>query len=599
MTDQSHPDSFHTQAAPEAPDERLLVLKHNDSFVICDERADIEAVRGGRQGLYLGATRHLSRWRTRVNGRRPLLLNSAVTRDDTAIVADLMSPEVPGFLRSGAVHVSRVTRLWNGALAHRLVLTNYERAPVRIQLTMEFGSDFADIFEVRGMHRERRGEGRMLGHDHGLVLEYAGLDGLTRRTLVACDPAPARIEGNVLEFRFELGPWQGRRLDISISPDRPEGALAAHFEGLGRNLDDSVAAEASRQARVTSANELMGEWLQRSRADLRSLITDTNLGEYPFAGVPWYSCPFGRDGIITALEMLWVEPAIARGVLAFLAATQATDVIPEQDAEPGKILHEMRRGELAALGEIPFGRYYGTIDATPLFVLLAGAYYQRTGDRDFLEAIWPNIERALAWIDTYGDRDGDGFVEYIKRSAQGLVQQGWKDSVDSIFHADGALAEPPIALCEVQAYVYGAKLAAAELATVFGLAERATALRQQAATLRATFEQAFWCEELDTYALALDGAKRPCRVRASNAGHALFSGIARPERAAAVAKTLTSNAFFSVFAPGRASWSAACAVVFSPGVAIATSFSLMRFAPGSLISVLRPPVSFLSMAMGT
>jgi glycogen debranching enzyme len=301
----------------------------------------------------------------------------------------------------------------------------------------------------------------------------------------------------------------------------------------------------TRGGQIQTSNEHFDDWINRSTADLEMMITPTPHGLYPYAGVPWFSTVFGRDGIITALEYLWFWPDVAKGVLRYLAATQATEHNPAQDAEPGKILHETRKSELARIGAVPFARYYGSADSTPLFLYLAAAYFERTGDQELIRTIWPNIERALDWIDRFGDRDGDGFVEYGRQSENGLIHQGWKDSSDSVFHADGQPAEGPIAICELQAYVYAAKRGVAGLAKTLGYPEKADTLQRQAEDLRQRFEEAFWCEDISFYVLALDKDKRQCQVRSSNAGHCLFTGITRPERARKLISVLSEPSFFS------------------------------------------------------
>jgi glycogen debranching enzyme len=319
---------------------------------------------------------------------------------------------------------------------------------------------------------------------------------------------------------------------------------APFFRGLlahRREMRRSTAGATS----IETSNNIFNEVLCQAMADLNMLMTETPEGRYPYAGIPWYSTTFGRDGLITALQMLWIDPRVARGVLRRLAFHQAKTVDPLADAEPGKILHEMRGGEMAALREVPFAHYYGSVDSTPLFVLLAGLYVERTDDDETLRELWPAIEAALRWIDGAGDPDQDGFVEYQRASEQGLANQGWKDSFDAIFHADGRLAEGYIALAEVQGYVFAAKQLAGRCAQRLGLAGRAQRLQAEATRLAERFEEAFWCDELGTYALALDGEKQPCRVRTSNAGQLLFTGIVRKDRARMVAADLMRPHFFT------------------------------------------------------
>ncbi|MBP7148852.1 MAG: amylo-alpha-1,6-glucosidase [Acidobacteria bacterium] len=525
--------------------QRTRVLKQGETFAVFDPYGDMLPGGLGEHGLYHEGTRYLSRLELLVAGVRPMLLSSHVRQDNALLAVDLSNPDIPlaggAILPRGTVHVFRSKFLRDATCHERLRVTNFGPEPVQIELTLVFGADFADIFEVRGMSRARRGQA-LARRSRGSAIEmaYHGLDGVVRRLVLECEPAPASSGPDEAVFPVRLGPRESTAIDLAFGCRHDAGEQPV-LPWTGPLPALSPAPPWS----VRSSNEEFNGWCERSGADLQMMVSDTGHGPYPYAGVPWFSVPFGRDGIITALEMLWLDPALARGVLAFLAATQAAESDAARDAEPGKILHEMRGGEMAALGEIPFGRYYGSVDSTPLFVLLAGAYHQRTADLAFLESIWGNIERALEWIDRHGDADGDGFVEYCRRTPRGLAQQGWKDSEDSVFHADGSAAAPPIALCEVQGYVYAAKKGAARLAAALGRSGHAAALEDQAERLRAAFENAFWCEDIGTYALALDADKRPCRVRTSNPGHCLFTGIADPARARAVAGGMLEDPFFS------------------------------------------------------
>ncbi|KFI22781.1 amylo-alpha-1,6-glucosidase [Nitrosococcus oceani] len=544
-------DQWYVPAASSHTDESTRVLKHNDTFAVFDRYGDIQHLGIGEQGIYHQGTRFLSYFELSINQRRPLLLHSTVKEDNTLLTADITNPDLYQenqlVTRKGIVHIFRSKLLWNGVYYERIRLFNYGDKTLNLYLDIQFGADYADIFEVRGAKRCKRGQVLPVQHQgQELVFSYRGLDNETRRTrILSSQPPDNQGEGRIC-FAIELLPKEKKQfyLTIACEVETNKPAILTYQEALA-NSNQAVTAAGKRIGHVFTSNEQFNDWLNRSAADLQMLTSQTEQGNYPYAGVPWFATPFGRDGIITALQYLWLNPQLAQGVLGFLAATQATEENAAQDAEPGKILHETRKGEMAALHEVPFWRYYGSIDATPLFIVLAGAYYQRTADQPFLEAIWPNIEAALYWIDNYGDCDGDGFVEYARHSADGLIHQGWKDSDDPIFHQEGSPAEGPLALCEVQGYVYEAKKIAAKLATLLGETSRAAELEHQAEALKKKFNQAFWCEEIATFALALDGHKRPCQIISSNAGHALFSRIANPEYAQKVAETLLSEASFS------------------------------------------------------
>jgi glycogen debranching enzyme len=531
---------------------RTRTLKHADTFAVFDHRGDIGGEPGNSEGLYHRDTRMLSQFQLLLEEARPLLLGSMTRDDNTVFNADLSNPDllVEGqiALRRENIHVNRIRFVWASACYERLLVRNYSDRSLSVRLTFRFASDFADLFEVRGEKRAARGvSSAALESDRSVALRYMGLDNVERVTQLAFYPAPKKLTTARAAFELTLKPHETRR--IFVRSGVPSGAdrewSGRLFYRRMRAARQALRESSARAASIEGSNSVFNEVVRRSVSDLYMLMTDTPQGPYPYAGTPWFSTPFGRDGIITALMTLWLDPTIAKGVLGFLAATQATTVEPERDAEPGKILHEMRHGEMANLREVPFGRYYGSVDATPLFVLLLGKYFDRTGDLETVRSLWPNLEAALEWIDRYGDRDGDGFVEYFRQTKDGLANQGWKDSYDAIFHRNGHPAEGPIALCEVQAYVYGAKRHAATLAAALGRQAHADALAAQAEQLRERFEEKFWCDDLSVYALALDGDKRQCQVVTSNAGQVLLTGIASAERAERTARTLLSPAIFS------------------------------------------------------
>jgi glycogen debranching enzyme len=519
-----------------------FVLKDGETFAMLDARGEIRPETHPDSGVYHRGCRQVSRLELRLWDRPPAVL-SASERGEIGVHISHLSND------DGSVHLERTSVLTPTAFLQQMRFTSYADRVLQVPITLQVDADFRDIFEVRGLQRARRGLTVRSCSQEGLEAVYSGLDGCDRSTRLRLSAAPERVEESRVELRLDLEPRCPRRLcpALELLP-----AVEPEEESPEQAFDVALEAKISRfrearrlAASVSSDNPAFNSWINRCYADVHVLASQLEHGLYPYSGVPWFSCPFGRDGLITARQLLLFEPRLARGVLGFLAEHQASHLDPACDAEPGKILHEARLGEMAALGEVPFACYYGSVDATPLFVILAGHYLLRSGDRNFIGALRPALQEAMAWIRRAEARDPRGFLHYRCATQGGLRNQGWKDSDDAIHHADGRLAEGSIALCEVQAYVYGARSALAHIERSFGNGDEAERLLEEARALRRRFQQTFWCERLGTFALALDGDGRPCEVRSSNAGHCLWTGIANRDEAASITRQLLSPTSFN------------------------------------------------------
>lgn len=534
----------------------LHVLKHDDLFAVFDPcgnfHGDLHPVGPsvGADGLFQDDTRILSKLNLRIHGRTPELLSGGVAHDNVVFTAHLTNPifldRHDHLVAPGQLYLLRRRLLWQRKLYEALLVRSFGSNSIAFDLSFDSDADFRDVFEIRGMTRARRGQTLPPCADGNcLTLSYRGLDGAVRSTAITLS-VPVAIRHQRIIVIVDLKPGESRHILMTIASDgdttRPSrGAFVAAVKGAKREARRHMHA----LNRINTSNAAFDRWVERAAADLSLLVTELETGPYPYAGIPWFSVPFGRDAVVTALQVLWLNPALARGVLAYLGALQAAESSSFHDAQPGKIMHETRKGEMARLHEVPFGRYYGGVDTTPLFVVLAGAYLKRTNDVEFCRGVWPAIRDALNWIDTFGDADRDGFIEYSRGDPGGLQNQGWKDSDSSIFHDDGSWAQGAIALVEVQAYVVAAKRAAADIASTIGESDNAERLYAEADRLQQAIDVRFWSEDLGTYVLALDGEKRACAVSSSNAGHVLFCGVADRKKALLVGRALMSRHLFS------------------------------------------------------
>lgn len=528
------------------------VIKENDLFLLTDEKGNIPENHPYGLGLYTKDTRFLSRLDIQINGQDPILLSSDADENYMAKIL-LTNPHMEEngelILWRESVEIERKRFIYDDVLYESIKLKNYYPKQVSFTLSVNMDVDFADMFIVRGFQSGKTGSrvGQKVT-DTGISFQYEGADGLFRATNVNWNRSASEVkeEGKVV-FSLTLEHAAEEIITFSVHPQIGKEEIKSHLspdEAISR-LKESYQSWENGITKVETDYIPLQKLVDRGIGDLRVLLTDLGCGKFPVAGLPWFGVPFGRDSLIAALQMLAFNPEIAKGTLLTMASKQGENVDPWRDEQPGKIMHEIRFGELANTNQIPFTPYYGTIDATPLFLLLLSEYVKWTGDLQIAEELQVHIERALNWIDQYGDRDGDLFVEYHQESSKGIANQGWKDSGDSIVHRNGEYAETPIALSEVQGYVYQAKIGIADLYEKLGNSTKALELRKQAEGLKEKFEQEFWMEDQKFYAIALDQNKQQVGTITSNPGHVLFSGMLDENRANEVTEMLLSPKMFS------------------------------------------------------
>lgn len=531
------------------------VIKENDLFLLTDKNGNIPENHPYGLGLYTKDTRFLSKLDVKINGEEPILLHSDAAENYMATIL-LTNPHMEKdgelILWRESVEIKRTRFIYNDVFYETLTVKNYFPKSVSFDLSVHMDVDFADMFIVRGFQNGDIGKRTGQTVDgKSLTFHYEGADNLARRTFIEWDQEAKSTdpESGAVQFNVELAHEEEHTITLKIQPQHGE-QVADSILTASKALEELKKSYNSWNKDITKVKTdclPLQRLVDRGLGDLRVLLTDLGYGKFPVAGLPWFGVPFGRDSLIAALQMLAFQPEVAKGTLYTMASKQGTKVDPWRDEQPGKIMHEIRFGELATTEQIPFTPYYGTIDATPLFLILLTEYVKWTGDLQVVKDLETNIEAALIWIDQYGDRDGDLFVEYHQEASKGIANQGWKDSGDSIVHRNGDYATTPIALSEVQGYVFQAKMGLAAIYDKLGKTDKAEALKVQSQKLKFKFDEEFWMEDVNYYAIALDRDKQQVGTITSNPGHVLFSEMLDEEKAKAVIETIISPKMFSGF----------------------------------------------------
>lgn len=535
-----------------------LALIRGTTFFAATRHGDLMPPGAPHIGLFYNDTRFLSELELRVNGQEPVVLSSTTAGADIARVElTVRGGTVPGEnldLPVNTVYIHREQLLDSDHLYDVLEIQSFLDAEVTLTVELRFASDFMDIFQVRGLLRGKSGRYYEPDvQDSSVCFVYGGLDGRSRLTELCFDPPPQTLEGHRAVWRRRLAPHGSTKVQTTVAMqlgcetarDCAPSPLPRPFDEVHANSTKLDADWREVCTHFHSDNDIFDAVLESSTEDFYALRMPEPAGTAVAAGVPWFAALFGRDSLLSSFETLILDPDLACGTLRVLASYQGQESNDERDEDPGKILHERRSGEMTATGEVAFGRSYGSVDSTPLFLVLAHEYFRWTADQELMRDLKEALKAATKWILEYGDLDGDGLIEYRRRNPKGLFNQGWKDSGDAIRHSDGRIAQPPIALVEVQGYAVSALHGASELLTLLGEKELAKRAADRSAELRKLIEQHFWMEDRKSYAMALDRDKAPLRVDASNPGHLLFSRAINTERARQTARVLLGDGLFS------------------------------------------------------
>ncbi len=539
---------------------KAVVIKHGNLFFLAPPEGEVPMTRGHGFGLYYHDCRYLNGYELTVGGEHPEPLAARSWEGGRAVfqltTPDFQTPDGRIIDRETVgLKWERVIDAEQCVLHEQLDIQYFGYEAIDFPITMRFRAGFEDVFEIRGLIREVKGKlFRPCWKDKCLCFSYEGGDQIRRSLAVHFYPLPTHVKGNSVQFDISLKPNEIKQIRISLalaeSEEQPnrlfaQASVYRDLQAVTQGIRASCEQWLKRETEFQSDSLLLNRVMRRSLMDLHMLKTSISGDEFFAAGVPWFVTLFGRDCLITSLQTLAFWSDTPAATLRLLARYQGDQVSDWRDEQPGKILHELRVGELARMNKIPHTPYYGTIDATPLFIILMSRYARWSGDLALFEELRPNIERALHWIDKYGDAAGDGYVSYLSNTNKGLINQGWKDSGDAVVTEDGRFGQPPIALVEVQGYVYMAKMEIADLYDRVGAHEYATRLRAEARALCARFNRDFWIEEEGCYALALEAGHRRCRVMSSNPGQALWTGIVEEQKAGRVVHRLMKPDLFN------------------------------------------------------